>query len=205
MTNFDFLTLLFCVTFALTGRFFWLTSVDTMKPTFRKTDKGQIVFAILAHWVADRLTRSGKTLPEWAATGYKLSAIGINKRSAIAELKPRLPDAHTWYNAHGDSRTRGHYATFEDYWTVLFNRLFYFFHRHNEDGRGKLVPVVAEWPGQISQDGLSLIPPPIPYNCYPEDDGPTDDPPGTGYPEDDPPRPGDWEPVDRGGEVSRYT
>ena len=33
---------------------------------FRKTEKGQIVFGILAHWVAERLTGSGLTLPQWA-------------------------------------------------------------------------------------------------------------------------------------------
>jgi hypothetical protein len=134
---------------------------------FRKTDKGPIVFAILAQWLADRLTRSGMTLPEWAAKGYKLGDIGIGKHSAIAELKPLMPLAHEWYNEHGDSRSRGRYATWEDYWQVLFNRLFYFFHRHNESGRGPLVPAVAEWPGEISADGLALVPPPLPENFEP--------------------------------------
>jgi hypothetical protein len=32
----------------------------------------------------------------------------------------------------------------------------------NEQGQGKLVPAIVEWPGEISQDGLSFIPPPIP-------------------------------------------
>jgi hypothetical protein len=137
------------------------------KTTFRNSAKGQIVFVTLAAWVADRLTRSGLTLPEWAAKGYKLSAIGINKRSAVAELKPLLPEAHTWYNEHGDSRTRGTYATWEDYWTVLFNRAFYFFHRHRDEGRGPLVAVVAEWPGSVSADGLSLVPPPLPEKIEP--------------------------------------
>src|SRR6516225_1942073 len=161
-----------------------------MKPTFRKTDKGRILFAILANWVADQLTRSGMTLPEWAAKGYKLSAIGINKRSAVAELKPLLPDAHTWYNANGDSRSGKVYATWESYWPVLHNRIFYFFHKHAD---GKVVPVIAEWPGKVSEDGLTLIPPPLPEAATerpgtgdPEDNPPTTDHPGTGYPEDDP-------------------
>ena len=90
---------------------------------FRKTAKGKIVFTILANWVAEKLAKSGMTLPGWQALSYRLSAIGINKRSAIAELRPLIPNAHQWYNEHGDSRTRGHYATWEDYWVVLFNRL----------------------------------------------------------------------------------
>jgi hypothetical protein len=157
---------------------------------FRKTVKGQIVFAILANWVAEKLAKSGMTLPEWQALSYRLSAIGISKRSAIAELKPLIPLAHEWYNDHGDSRSRGRYATWEDYWTVLFNRLFYFFHRHNESGQGRLVPGIAEWPGKVSEDGLSLVPPPIPQGTAdePEDDRPAP-PPGTGYPEDDMPAP----------------
>jgi hypothetical protein len=171
-----------------------------MKPTFRKTDKGQIVFAILAQWLADRLTRSGMTLPEWAAKSYALSAIGINKRSAVAELKHLIPLAHEWYNAHSDSRKNRHYGSWEAYWPVLYNRLFYFFRRHNEQGRGKLVPAIAEWPGEVSEDGLSLIPPPVPQ-------GPADLP-GNGYPEDDPAGPGEsfdnWETVDGGEEASRY-
>jgi hypothetical protein len=151
-----------------------------MKSTFRKTDKGQIVFAILANWLADRLTRSGMTLPEWAAKDYALNVIGINKRSAVAELKHLIPLAHEWYNEHGDSRKNRHYGSWEAYWPVLYNRLFYFFRRHNEQGQGKLVPAIAEWPGEVSEDGLSLIPPPMPQGaadlhgsgCPNDDDGP---------------------------------
>jgi hypothetical protein len=40
--------------------------------------------------------------------------------------------------------------------------MFYFFHRHNDAGQGALVPAVAEWPGTVSEDGLTLIPPPVP-------------------------------------------
>jgi hypothetical protein len=82
---------------------------------FRNTENGKIVFAALAIWVAERLTKSNLTLPEWAAKGYALSAIGINKRSALAELKPRIPLAHEWYNENGDQRSRGHYPTWEAY------------------------------------------------------------------------------------------
>jgi hypothetical protein len=130
--------------------------------TFRKTENGKIVFATLAAWVAERLKQSNLTLPEWAAKGYRLSAIGINKRSALAELKPRIPLAHEWYNANGDQRSRAAYPTWEAYWAVLFNRAFYFFHRHNDAGRGALVPAIAEWPGKVSEDGMSLIPPALP-------------------------------------------
>jgi hypothetical protein len=45
---------------------------------------------------------------------------------------------------------------------VLFNRAFYFFHRHNETGPGRLVAGIAEWPGTVSEDGLTLIPPALP-------------------------------------------
>jgi len=121
------------------------------------------VFGTLAHWVAERLTRSGMTLPEWAAKGYKLSAIGIDKRSALAELKPRIPLAHEWYNANGDSRSRGHYPSWEAYWGVLSNRAYYFFHRHAEKFESiRIYSEIAEWPGSVSADGLTLIPPPLP-------------------------------------------
>jgi hypothetical protein len=177
-----------------------------MKSTFRRSEKGQIVFAILAKWLANRLTRSGMTLPQWAAKGYALSAIGINKRNAVAELKPLIPLAHDWYNAHGDSRANRHYGSWEQYWPVLYNRLFYFFRKHNEQGHGKLVPAIAEWPGEVSPDGLSLVPPPVPQGaaalrgsgCPDDDDGPPE-PPGSGNPfEDDgpPPRPGTGYPED---------
>jgi hypothetical protein len=122
------------------------------------------------------------TFPELQALNYRLSAIGINKRSAIAELRPLIPNTHQWYNKHGDSRTRGHYATWEDYWVVLFNRLFYFFHQHNEQGQGKLVPVVAEWPGTVSEDGLSLVPPQVSQATADELEDPMPAVPGTGYP-----------------------
>src|SRR2546430_777080 len=115
---------------------------------FRKTKNGQIVFAILAHWVAEKLAKSGMTLPEWAAKGYKLSAIGINKRSAFAELKPRIPHAHEWYNENGDRRGRGHYPCWEAYWGVLSNRAYYFFHRHAEKYESiRIYSEIAEWPG----------------------------------------------------------
>jgi hypothetical protein len=65
-----------------------------MKQTFRKSAEVQIVFAILAQWVAARLNHSGMTLPQWEAKGYKLSA---NKRSTISEdglslVPPPLPE-----------------------------------------------------------------------------------------------------------------
>jgi hypothetical protein len=175
------------------------------KHLFRKSTRGQIVFSILAQWVAGRLARSGMTLPQWAAKGYKLNLIGINKRSALAELKPLIPLAHEWYNEHGDSRNR--YAIWEDYWKVLFNRMFYFFHRHNDAGQGPLAPAVAEWPGKISEDGLSLIPPALPEGTadhpgtgYPEDAPGNPDRPGTGYPEEDP---GEPDESDEGGNASQ--
>ena len=151
------------------------------------------MFSILAQWVAEQLSRSGLTLPQWQAKGFKLSTIGINKRSAVAELKPRIPLDHEWYNAHGDSRNR--------YWKVLFNRMFYFFHRHNDAGQGPLVPAVAEWPGTVSEDGLSLVPPAVPQATADEPEDPMPAVPGTGYPEDDMPAapPGAGYPEDASG------
>jgi len=131
------------------------------KATFRKTEEGRVVWAILANWVVVRLVSSGMTLPEWAAKGYALSAVGINKRNAIAELKPAIPLVHELYNKNGDSPNQ-HYGSWEAFWPILYNRLFYFFRRHNDLGRGKLVPAIAEWPGTVSEDGLTLVPPPVP-------------------------------------------
>ena len=84
------------------------------------------------------------------------------------------------------------YATWEVYFSgSLAKRIYYFFRKHAD---GKIVVAVAEWPGTVSEDGLSLIPPPLPQGVAddPEEDRPAV-PPGTGYPEDDP---ADPEPFD---------
>jgi len=55
------------------------------------------------------------------------------------------------------------YETWEAYWeTVLFNRAFYFFHKHSKNG-GHLVPAVAEWPlARYPRMGCGSSPPEIP-------------------------------------------
>jgi hypothetical protein len=84
-------------------------------------------------------------------------------RSALAELQPRISLAHQWYNENGDQRSRGHYPSWEAYWGVLSNRAYYFFHRHAQGfDRIRIYAEVAEWPGTVSEDGLTLIPPALP-------------------------------------------
>jgi hypothetical protein len=120
---------------------------------FRKTDKGQIVFAALAAWILVRLEQSGLTLRQWQALDFKLSAIGAGKTAALRELQPKIPDAHIWYNGHGDSARQ--YRDWPDFWRFLSNRAYFFFHAHVEGGG--IVARVAEWPGEVSPDGLLLL------------------------------------------------
>jgi hypothetical protein len=121
---------------------------------FRKTPEGIKVFYLLAVWINRKLRESELTLPQWQAKGYSLSAIGVTKAAALKELEPFMPSAHKAYNAHGDAGKR--YASWAEFWEFLNNRAFYFFHRHEG---GRIVPAVAEWPGEVSEDGLSLIDP----------------------------------------------
>jgi len=117
------------------------------------------VFAHLAHYVVERMQKSGVSLPQFEASGFDLSLIGINKRTALQELQPRIPKAHLWYSDHGDSVRV--YLSWALFWPVMHNRLVYFFRKHHPDG-GALIRCIAEWPGTVSKDGQRLIPPAIP-------------------------------------------
>jgi hypothetical protein len=78
-----------------TPRTIWLgLPLAGKRASFRRSPAGQIVFDELAYWVADKLNASGLTLPDWAATGYTLRAIGVTKASALAELQRWIPEAH---------------------------------------------------------------------------------------------------------------
>jgi len=181
--------------------------VSKHKRTFLRSDKGRIVRAHLAHYVIGRMEKSGVSLPAWEAKRFDLSVIGVSKASALAELYPKIPLAHLWYNDHGDSPKV--YLSWEQYWPVLYNRITYFFRKHGREGGG-LLRCVAEWPGTVSEDGLSLIPPPVPQATADAPEDPMPAVPGTGYPEDDPGDPREREPYDtqapasRGEEVSRH-
>jgi hypothetical protein len=73
------------------------------------------------------------TLPEWAAKGYKLSVIGINKRSALAELATQaksslittnVPLSSTvlcpaYFIGNGASGATS-YQTFIDLWEIAY-------------------------------------------------------------------------------------
>jgi hypothetical protein len=47
------------------------------------------------------------TFEDWFRRGAYLSDLGINRKSAIAELKSRIPDAHLWYSEHGEAEWPG--------------------------------------------------------------------------------------------------
>jgi hypothetical protein len=125
------------------------------KGSFRRSERGKLVINSLAIWIAERLQASGLTFDQWLERGCQLSEIGVTRATAASELKPRIPDAHEWYNASGDGKT---YPTWEAYWNgSLCNRAIYFFRRHKPEGG--IVAALAEWPSELV-DGV-LIPPTI--------------------------------------------
>jgi hypothetical protein len=122
---------------------------------FRATPRGQIVFFNCAVWTVERLERSGLTLPEWARTGYALSAIGIGIESSRTELQPRIPEAPRWYT---ESEAGKAFETWDAYWRgSLHNRFYYFFHCTEGDEFSKHPPGIYEWPGSVSKDGKRLL------------------------------------------------
>jgi hypothetical protein len=146
------------------------------KGSFRRSPQGQFVMRTCALWIIERLAASGITFEQWFAAGCNLADIGVHRVNAIAELQAAILDAHRWYNESGNGKQ---YATWEAYFSgSLANRIYYFFRKHAD---GKIVVAVAEWPGTVSEDGLSLIPPPLPQGVAddPEEDRPAV-PPGTG-------------------------
>jgi hypothetical protein len=126
------------------------------KGSFRRTERGKVVMRVCSEWVVERLNNSGLTFEKWLKQGCHLSNIGIIKASALYELQPRIPEAHRWYNEHGEGKV---YSTWESYWSnQLHNRMYYFFRRHNSEG--KIEVALAEWPGRL-ENGL-LVPPETP-------------------------------------------
>ena len=122
------------------------------KGSFRRSGRGRQVINSAARWIVRRLDKSGLTLEQWLAGGCSLSAIGVSRATALQELQPAIPDAHTWYNESGDGKQ---YATWSDYFAgSLSNRLYYFFHKHVG---GKIVVAVAEWPGTV-ENGVLIAP-----------------------------------------------
>jgi hypothetical protein len=116
------------------------TIEETRSPNrTKKTRSGEarkLVMRACALWVIEPLAASGITFEQWFVAGCFLSAIGINRANAVADLKPAIPSAHVWY--------------WEAYFSgSLSNRIYYFFRKHVE---GKIVVAVAEWPWTI-QDG----------------------------------------------------
>jgi hypothetical protein len=137
------------------------------KPTFFNTPEGRFVRAHTAHYVAGRMHKTGVSLPQFKASGFNLSALGISKLNALNELYPLIPNAHiwycSWYAIWFGNRGIGNkaYLTWGDYWTaVLHNRITYFFRKHHPEGG--LIRCTAGWPGKVSEDGMWLVSPPIP-------------------------------------------
>jgi hypothetical protein len=126
------------------------TEPSINKGSFRRSEKGRIVIHTLARWIVERLQSSGLSFDAWLQGGCKLKDIGVNRASAIAELRPRIPEAHEWYNQSGNGKQ---YANWEAYWEgSLANRAYYFFHRHDLEKR--IVAGVAEWPGTVENNTL---------------------------------------------------
>jgi hypothetical protein len=120
------------------------------KGSFRRSERGKLVISSLAIWIAERLQRSGLTFEQWLERGCQLSQIGISRASAVADLKPQIPDAHEWYNESGDGKT---YSTWEAYWNgSLCNRAIYFFRKHKPGGG--IVACLAEFPGTVENGQL---------------------------------------------------
>jgi hypothetical protein len=165
----------------------WAAMKGKSKPTFFSTSEGRFVRAHTAHYVAARMHKTGVTLPQFEASGFNLSALGISKLNALKELYPLIPKAHFWYcdwYAHWyGNRGIGNkaYLIWGDFWTaVLHNRITYFFRKHSTDGH--LLPCIAGWRGAggtVSEDELWLVPPPIPTlkGVWPEGNNPPESPP----------------------------
>jgi hypothetical protein len=126
---------------------------EIKKGSFRRSEKGKLVIHNLAIWIAERLQASGLTFDQWLERGCHLSQIGVSRASAVAELKPRIPFAHEWYNESGNGKQ---YPTWEAYWNgSLCNRAIYFFRKHKPEGG--IVAALAEWPGELV-DGQLIAP-----------------------------------------------
>lgn len=129
---------------------------EVKKGSFRRSEKGKIVYGTLARWIAAKLRSSGLTFEEWLAKGWQLSDINVSRSSAVTELKQQIPDAHIWFNESGDSRK--FFPTWESYWNVsLVNRAIYFFRKHKPGGG--IVACLGEWPGTLENG--QLIPPQV--------------------------------------------
>jgi hypothetical protein len=128
---------------------------------FSTTVVGQRIFAITTNWVYQRMRGPQGALDH--VLGLKdLEDFGITRDNAVAELKPRFPEAHLVYNTGLFSSKQ--YASWEEWWDrpkggYLQNRIAnWFFCRDGGKIVGKSV-VFGEWPG-----GLPFQPLPMPPN-----------------------------------------
>ena len=104
---------------------------------------GREVIEITARWLVEQAAFRGVTVHDYIEGRCSLADLGITSENAAATLKPRIDAAHEHYNEHGGSKQK--FDTWEGWFSHrLRNRIFYFFHKHDNDG--KIVRCVAEWP-----------------------------------------------------------
>ena len=108
-----------------------------------RSGEGREVIEITARWVVEQAAFRGLTVHDYIEGRCSLVDLGVASENALATLKPRIIAAHDHYNEHGGSKQK--FGTWEAWFSArLRNRIFYFFHRH--DDAGKIVRCVAEWP-----------------------------------------------------------
>jgi hypothetical protein len=112
-------------------------------PSYWRSGEGRIILETAARWVVDQAAQRGRTINDYIEGRCSLSDLGITTENAKVTLKIRLADAHTHYNENAGSREK--MPSWEAWFSQrLRNRIFYFFHRHDKEGR--IVRCVGEWP-----------------------------------------------------------
>ena len=108
-----------------------------------RSGEGCKIIDTTARWVLAEAALRGLNVWDYIDGRCSLAELGVTADGAARTLKPLMPDAHIHYNAHGGSREN--YQTWEGWFSKrLRNRIFYFFHRHRQDGG--LERCIAEWP-----------------------------------------------------------
>jgi hypothetical protein len=116
--------------------------------SYWRKGEGLEVIEIVARWLIEQSALRGLTLHDYVDGLCSLADLGATTADASATLKSRIPNAHLHYNEFGGSAVK--FTTWENWFSArVRNRIYYFFHRHTNEGR--LAKTWAEWPLPIPE------------------------------------------------------
>lgn len=107
-----------------------------------RSGEGRRVIEITARWLVEQAAFRGLTVHDYIEGRCGLTDIGITSENATATLRPKIEMSHVHYHLNGGGKQT--YRTWPEWFRkCLRNRIFYFLHKH--DSQGKIYRCVGEW------------------------------------------------------------